>query len=580
MKEVHPSTPVLVGVGRYTFHRKGRPEELRRYGLSPLQMSLEATQRAFRDAGQDTTTELRLDSIACVGCATDAQVALAVGREAGDDLKAALSGGQRLLHTNPPGALAAALGCDPGSMRELVLTGDSGSMPQALVNRAFEKIARGELQSALVVGSEALHSLRAAQAAGVKARELQSRWGPAELEPKAQGRFEQLQSALGLSIFPPGKSLDEANFFYTELWRKHGLGAPMAAYPLLENSLRVELGRSLEEQRTAVAELFSGLSEVAAAAPEHSWFGAAYSPEELSTESSENRRICHPFYLKRLNSVMDVDMASALLIMSAGEAQRRKVPREKWIFLHGCSEADDRIEVLERPSVCSSPAIHFAGARALRMAGVKDVNTDIRFFDLYSCFPVAVQVACRELGIHGKDGRQLTLTGGLPYHGGPGSNYVAHSIATAAEQLRGCADNARALVTANGGYLTKHAFGVYANFPDGAATRGEWEREDPAICQQEVNALPPVRVAKEPAGRAMVESYCVRYGRQGPQLGVVIGKLLDGPMAGCRFIANTAADDKATLMAFVDGDPIGVVGRVECVRGKGVFRLSDRRSRL
>jgi acetyl-CoA C-acetyltransferase len=48
---------------------------------------------------------------------------------------------------------------------------------------------------------------------------------------------------------------------------------------------------------------------------------------------------------------------------------------------------------------------------------------DIRYKDIYSCFPVAVTVACRELGLECSDGATLTCTGGLPFHGGPGSNY-------------------------------------------------------------------------------------------------------------------------------------------------------------
>ena len=34
------------------------------------------------------------------------------------------------------------------------------------------------------------------------------------------------------------------------------------------------------------------------------------------------------------------------------------------------------------------------------------------------------------------DARGVTQTGGLPYHGGPGSNYMTHSMAAMAETLR------------------------------------------------------------------------------------------------------------------------------------------------
>ena len=61
---------------------------------------------------------------------------------------------------------------------------------------------------------------------------------------------------------------------------------------------------------------------------------------------------------------------------------------------------------------------------------------DIGALDLYSCFPSAVQIACDEMGIDPDDKRGLTVTGGLPYFGGPGNNYVTHSIAEMMNTVR------------------------------------------------------------------------------------------------------------------------------------------------
>ncbi len=72
-----------------------------------------------------------------------------------------------------------------------------------------------------------------------------------------------------------------------------------------------------------------------------------------------------------------------------------------------------------------------------------------------------MQIACRELGIDPfGDARPLTVTGGLTFAGGPGNNYVTHSIATLVERLREDPD-ALGLATAVGWYLTKHAVGIY-----------------------------------------------------------------------------------------------------------------------
>lgn len=570
LPEVHDSTPILVGVGRYTFQRKGRPKEKARFGASPLEMLLKASRRAVADAGLDDGLEL--NSIQVVSCATDAHVMSAVlnGKS-----QASLSADERLLYSNPAACVAASLSCPVNSVVELVQTGDSGSVPQCLVNRTFEKIARGELGSAMIVGAEALNSFEAALKQGATSAEVRERWGEHELDAAARHRLEVLKAKPGRTTWPEGKSLEEATRFFSEPWRKHGLGAPPASYAVLANAFRVEEGQTIGEQTEEAARIFAGLSTVASSQREHAWFGQSYSPEELSTETEENRLICHPFYTKRLNSVMSVDMSAALLIMSAAEARRRGIPKDKWIFMQGCSEASDSIDVLERPSLCRAPAAQLAGRRALAMAGVQDVNKDLQFLDVYSCFPVAVQVVCKELGISTENGKALTVTGGLPYHGGPGSNYVTHSVAAMAEQLRTASGNARGLVTANGGYLTKHAYGVYANFPSEAAIRGEWARDDPAATQAEMDKLPREQVSLTPQGTGAIESYCVRYGRKGPELGTVVGKLLDGPDAGKRFVANVGPKgSESALLAFVHGDPVGQRGTVTtAVGGKSVFVL-------
>ena len=57
--------------------------------------------------------------------------------------------------------------------------------------------------------------------------------------------------------------------------------------------------------------------------------------------------------------------------------------------------------------------------------------------------------------------RQWSRTGGLPFAGGPWNNYVMHAIASVVNDLRE-QPGEHGLVWANGGYATKHAFGVYS----------------------------------------------------------------------------------------------------------------------
>ena len=103
----------------------------------------------------------------------------------------------------------------------------------------------------------------------------------------------------------------------------------------------------------------------------------------------------------------------------------------------------------------SSPAIRFAGNRCLEMAGLD--SHDLDMVDVYSCFPVAVQIASRELRLD--TSKPLTVTGGLTWSGGPLNNYVMNSIVRMAELPREN-QGQKGLITANGGYITKHAFGI------------------------------------------------------------------------------------------------------------------------
>ena len=98
------------------------------------------------------------------------------------------------------------------------------------------------------------------------------------------------------------------------------------------------------------------------------------------------------------------------------------------------------------------------------MAGVEAQDLDM--VDVYSCFPVAVQIASRELKLDTT--RPLTVTGGLTWAGGPLNNYVMHSIVRMAQLLRE-RQGQKGLITANGGYITKHAFGVYSSEPPSQA---------------------------------------------------------------------------------------------------------------
>jgi acetyl-CoA C-acetyltransferase len=204
--------------------------------------------------------------------------------------------------------------------------------------------------------------------------------------------------------------------------------------------------------------------------------------------------------------------------------------------------------------------VRLTGQRALEMAGT--TLDQIDFIDLYSCFPVAVEIAAAELGLSTDDPRGLTVTGGLPYAGGPGNNYAMHSIAVMMKKLRE-RPGTKALVTANGWFLTKQAVGIYSTEP----LDRPWAREAPSVIQRQIDALPHPAVVEHPDGAGTIETYTVVHRREGPRMGIVIGR--DGD--GHRFVANTP-DDEATLRGLEAVESVGRPGQVRPV-GDGLHNL-------
>lgn len=486
-------TPVLVGAGQFV-QRDVDPREAKH----PLAMMEEASRLAAQDAGTGDRLWRHIDCVAVVNILS--------------------------WHSpNPPRLLAEALGAAPCA--ELYTT-VGGNTPQSLVNELAARISRGAIGATLIAGAEAIHTLRRARRNSVA---LQWPTGGSG-EPELFGDQR------------PGSNEHE---------HEHGLRLPITVYPLFENAIRAHRRWSISEHRQRLALLCSRLSEVAARNP-YAWFPTRRSPEEISTPGPGNRMIAFP-YLKLMNPIMDVDQSAALIMMSVARARQLGVPRDRWVYLWGGAEAHDHWFVSERVNYHSSPAIRAAGEAALQAAGLTIDQIDL--FDLYSCFPCAVQIGAAMLGIPDEDSRPLTVTGGLPYAGGPGSNYVTHSIATMMAELRRRSES-KGLVTGLGWYLTKHAVGIYSSEPPPSPWTPERTVNPQAQARVEAESHPALVTNAQ--GRAVIETYTVVHDRDGaPVQGIIVGRLTDGR----RFLANTPAE-RRVLKELMEREAIGRSGTV------------------
>ena len=420
-----------------------------------------------------------------------------------------------LRHSDPAGALAARLGAGSAETR---CSGMGGNIPQWLVDRAAELVVAGHRPVVLIAGAEALATRRRAKRQGVA------------LGWPGDGGWPDTWPAL------------EADLGVHPVERAAGLEQATAMYALVETAIAHAAGRDASASAAAIGSLMARFNAVAAANP-YSWFPARRSADEIATVSAENRIISHP-YPKYVNAVMDVDMGAALLLTDAARAREWGWGPDEVVYLRGWADAHDIWHLSARPQVHRAGALARAAAAALDTAGL--ALDEVGAFDLYSCFPSSVEAALDALGMSPEDPRPLTLTGGLPYHGGPGSNYVTHCIANALAWLR-AGHGEHALVHGNGYYLTKHAVGLYSNRPPA-------EPPVPAgALQAQIDAeAEPVPVDRSLPGPAEVVAYTVGYDRDGRPTG---GSLIAG--AGGR--RTVAVADDALVEALVSGDGVGTV---------------------
>ena len=490
---VDPRTPVIVGVGQFTENIDNTGYR----GMSAVELATEAARAALKD------TAANADDVAK---AVDAVVGLRQF-EISAPIPAKLG-----KSNNYPRSVMQRLGAQPARS---VIEPVGGQGPQKLVTEFGTAIANGDADVVMIIGSEP----------GSTARYFAKRNDKPDFTEHIDGQLEDR-----------GHRIHQ---YITEYTAKHGLTGAAVQYGLLDNARRGRLGLSVVDYRTKMAELFAPFSKIAAKNP-FSSSPVERSVEEIVTVTDDNRMICDP-YPRLLVARDQVNQGAAAVMMSVDAARRLGVPEEKWVYLHGHSDMVEQ-DLLGRVDLGASPATVFAAQEALRVAeiGVDDIAT----FDLYSCFPFPVFAMCEALGIDGDDPRGLTLTGGLPYFGGPGNSYSLHAVAETVAQMRD-KPGQFGLVGANGGTMSKYSVGIYSTRPV------DWRSDRSAALNDEIAALPTVSVTEKADGPATVETYSVRYDWP-TRTGVIIGRL-DTDVS--RFMALTEDDDLVGLMS--DGDPLG-----------------------
>ena len=480
--------PALIGAAQFTDREKTNQQ------IDPLLMMAEVSMMAAKDAKLKNIKEI--DTLYIVNCLSRIQ-------------------------KNPGKELAEILGIEPS---ETGYTAVGGSLPQWLANLSAERIYRGKSRSVLICGAESYYT---------------------------EGEVSKFGNSLEYYVSDYRKSgkkyLGDIRRPYSELEVCYQLVLPVFIYAMFENALRAHWKKSIGEHMTELSSYCANLSEIASNNP-FAWSQESMSPHDIKTVSENNQMVVFP-YTKRMCANMMVNQAAAVIMTSLARAEALGIPKDRIIFLRGSGDAEDNFIVSERPQLWATPSVIEAANLALNPIPLS--LNEVEFLDFYTCFPCVPRILREMFNMSDRDPRPLSVTGGLPYFGGPGNNYSLHAITTMIDILR---ENNRSfgLIHAISWFLSKHSIGIYSADPGMI----QWRPND---SPKKAIPYPKVNVVERVYGKGIIETYNVTYTGDGePNGATIIGRDEDGN----RFIARVRPD-KGVLVQMTMEEMIGKTGNVK-----------------
>ena len=423
----------------------------------------------------------------------------------------------RWTYRNPAGAIARAVSAATAT----TVSSSVGVLQQTLIGDACEAISNGKISSALVVGGDAGYRLLRAKQVGAGLVDQDQDDDPdTVIEPVADLRHPAELSA--------------------------GFAMPVGLYALIDGARRAASGQTINFHRNRLAAMYARFSEVAANNP-HAWNREALAAEFIRDAAPTNPMQAFP-YTRSHCSAWNVDQAAALFLCSAKRAEALGIERSRWVFPVASVESNHMVPVAARADLARSPGAEETARVALELAASGGVDLDLT--ELYSCFPVAVDLFADALAKSAADA--LTVTGSMAFAGGPYNNYFFQATCRVAELLRG-GQGRGALLSCVSGAMTKQAVALWSATPG----NGGFVRRDVTDAVAAQSVARPVR--EQFSGDAQVVATTVLYDRG------------TAPRA-------TALVDTSDARAFASSDDPRIVASFERDEWIGrVVRVSDNR---
>ncbi len=304
-----------------------------------------------------------------------------------------------------------------------------GVLQQNLINEACLKIENGEINASIILGGEA--------------------------------RYKQLRSVIEKKEYFETK-LDENPDFYIKAKEdlygdeeREELGAmAVGYYATMETALRKNDDENIEEHQNNIASMYEEFSKVASN-NEDAWLDHPYSKKEILEISKKNKMLAYPYNKLHCTS-WNVNQSAALIICSEELANKLEIDNKKRVYPISSSENNHMIAIQQRPKLYESLGMIYAAKSINRMMEQLDIRLDA--YDLYSCFPAAVKMFSKSLELESEIPK--TITGSMPYAGGPLNSFVIHSTVKMIQKIRAL-EARHGLVTGVSGMMTKQSFCVW-----------------------------------------------------------------------------------------------------------------------
>ncbi len=395
-----------------------------------------------------------------------------------------------------------------------------GETPLRAVDGAAARIAAGASRAVLIAGAEGTRAATRARRAGTRLP-----WTPAGTPPSPGAFARGFERAFAVGI---ERALD--------------------CFPLYEHALRAHEGSTYAHAEHESAVMWSGLSRVAVGNP-YAWTRVAADERDVVAVNGANRMVSFP-YTKAMTANPFVNQGAALVMTDTETARTLGVPEERWVYPLGGAGADEPADPRTRVAYHRVPALEATVTGIQEVTGI--AVGDVEAVELYSCFPAMPKLSRRALGRADTD--PISVTGGLSFFGGPGSNYLTHSLAAMVRRIR-----------ARGGTGLLHGVGMY-NTKHHALVLGDHEREDGTypppphgVGEPRPPVETPVAVVEGYEGPGTVETFSVLFDRVGtPVRGVVIGRGVRNERFAAR--VDVVGDTLAVLTS--GSEAVGLAGTV------------------